>query len=445
MLEPRELSVTEAIVQMGKGRLKARDLVESCLERIHLRENSIHAWVDVFEEQVIKEADECDEVFVQTGKLKGPLHGIPVGIKDIIDVKGMLTRAGTAAYPQRLAEFDSPAVKQMRDAGAVILGKTETTAFANDDPADTRNPWNTEHTPGGSSSGSAAAVADRMCLAALGTQTGGSVLRPAAYNGVVGFKPTIAYISTKDVVPVSWTLDHVGIFTRSIEDAGVLFDVCRDMHPDPFAHTYVYPQSYKTQLKEQPFRFGFFPDFVKKEASPAVAEHLDSVKKLFRNAGAEIVDIDFPANVSNDLYIIFCTEQASHHREVFGTRKDKYPPKVKARIESGLKTMGYEYIDAIRKRVVFQDEFFNVLSALDGILLPTAPTTAPEGLSSTGSPVFCEPFSFAGFPSISIPSGLDNQGLPLAIQLGSNPGDEKNLLAVAAWCEDVLSFNSSPS
>ena len=195
MSEPRELTIVDAVNRMRNGALKAEDLVASCLERIHRREGVVRAWVEIYEKQALEEARGCDADF-RAGKWRGELHGIPIGVKDIIDVKGMWTRAGCAVYPPRVAESDAPAVKRIRAAGAVILGKTETTAFANNDPAVTCNPWNTGHTPGGSSSGSGAAVADRMCLAALGTQTGGSVLRPAAYNGIVGFKPTYASIST---------------------------------------------------------------------------------------------------------------------------------------------------------------------------------------------------------------------------------------------------------
>lgn len=151
MSKPRELSITDALSLLSLGELKARDLVESCLERIKHRDDNVCAWVEVYEKQALAEADECDDDFIKKGKLKGPLHGIPIGIKDIINVKGMWTRAGCSAYTPRLAEADNPAVKQLRDAGAIILGKMVTTAFANDDPAETHNPWNLDHTPGGSS------------------------------------------------------------------------------------------------------------------------------------------------------------------------------------------------------------------------------------------------------------------------------------------------------
>ena len=234
MPELRELSIADARERMRAGELKAQDLVASCLERIRLRDGNIHAWVEVYEEQALEQAQTCDEA-VRAGKWQGDLHGIPVGVKDIIDVKGMWTRAGCSVYSPRVAEADAAAVKKLRAAGAIFLGKTVTTAFANNDPAETRNPWNPEHTPGGSSSGSGAAVADRMCLAALGTQTGGSVVRPSAYNGIVGFKPTHDAISIEGVIPVSRTLDHVGIHAGSVNDTRILYDILREDRPERFA------------------------------------------------------------------------------------------------------------------------------------------------------------------------------------------------------------------
>ena len=445
MSEPRELTITDAAAKIKNGELTARELVESCLERIRHRENSIHAWVELYEEQALKEADECDNAF-KNGKLKGPLHGIPIGVKDIIDVKGMWTRAGSKAYKPRIAEENNPGVKKLRDAGAIILGKTETTAFANDDPAPTRNPWNTEHTPGGSSSGSGAAVADRMCFAALGTQTGGSVLRPAAYNGIVGLKPTLAYLSTKGVVSVSWTLDHVGIHARSVEDAEIVFNVMKEECPDQFAHTVACPPVRRKDVKT-PFKLAYVKNFIEKNASSEVISHIESVKELLKKNGADIVDINFSEKALKALSllpVLFATEQAAYHSKVYESRKELYPPKVKARIEKGLKTMACEYIDAVRQRIVFQNEMSSILSSVDAIMMPTAPTTAPLGLSFTGSPVFCEPFSLAGFPSVTIPSGLGEKRLPLAVELGCFPDREKDLLAMAGWCEKILSFDAKP-
>ena len=446
MSEPRDLTIADAMGRMRRGELKAEDLVASCLERIHRRDGAVRAWVEVYEAQALEEARGCDAGF-RAGRWRGDLHGIPVGVKDIIDVEGMWTRAGCSVYPPRAAESDAPAVKRIRDAGAVILGKTETTAFANNDPAVTCNPWNTGHTPGGSSSGSGAAVADRMCLAALGTQTGGSVLRPAAYNGVVGFKPTYASISTEGVIPVSWTLDHVGPLARSVQDAKILFDVLRDPHPDPFARAPAGSHHHDEQERGTRLQLGYFRKFAAAEATAAVMKHLDAVLKTCEQAGMEIIELDFTegfAAAAGAHRTIMDAELAAYQRELFGSEGDQYPPNIKARIEKGMTVPGYAYIEAIHRRIAFQNAFDDALSGVDAAVSPTAPSTAPRGLVSTGSPVFCVPWSISGFPAITIPSGLDEQGLPLALLIGSKPMDEEKLFTVAARCERLLSFASRP-
>lgn len=446
MQEPRERSIVDAVSQMQQGKLKARELVESCLERIYLREETVQSWVEVYEKEALEEARQCDDDF-RSGKWRGDLHGIPLGVKDIIDVKGMWTRAGAAVYPARKAASDAPSVKRLRQAGAIILGKTETTAFANNDPSVTRNPWNIEHTPGGSSSGSAAAVADRMCLAALGTQTGGSVLRPAAYNGIVGFKPTYAFISTRDVLPVSWTLDHVGVHARSVADAETVYKVLKVAQADRFAHMPPGKGGGVSETAESRFCFAYFKTFIEEKAEAEIVEHLGTVRKKLEAAGASFVDIDLLESLSTAAAahrVIMDAELATAHRSLFKTASSQYPPFVKERIEAGLQTTACDYVTAVRQRIDFQRVLFETIRGLDGVLTPTAPSTAPKGLASTGSPVFCVPWSMSGFPSITLPSGMDRHRLPLGVQIGATPGQEKELMKMAAWIEKRLQFASGP-
>ena len=449
MQEPRELTIAAAINLMRRGDLTAQELVTSCLERIHQREERIHAWVEVYEGAALEEAQRCDNER-NRGQWRGKLHGIPIGVKDIIDVKGMWTKAGSAIYPSCVAEVDAQAVQQLRAAGAIILGKTETTPFANLDPTITRNPWNPEHTPGGSSSGSGAAVADRMCLAAIGTQTGGSVLRPAAYNGIVGFKPTYGSISLNGVVPVSWSLDHMGALTRCVEDANILCLIMRNDHPSPFAGMPMLLNNLEGQslnsLCSYP-RLGFPRWAFETEASPEMLDHIKSIRDRFEQAGAIVIDMELPksfAQMDSAYPNIHHTELASYHRFLFKSHADQYPPKIKACIKEGMTIPGYQYVEALHQRLFFQREMSEGLKSLDAVLMPTAPSTAPRGLASTGSPAFCQPWSFSGFPAISIPSGVDNQGLPFAIQLVGLPMAEKKLIEVASWGEQIIGFNSSP-
>src|SRR5512146_336997 len=271
MREPRTLTIGEEVAGMRAGELTAERLVASCLDRIRSRDGEIRAWVEVYAEAALAEARNCDRE-ANAGVWRGPLHGIPIGVKDIIDVGGMWTRAGTSVYPAHVADADAPAVARLRRAGAIFLGKTETTPFANNDPTVTRNPWNPEHTPGGSSSGSAAAVADRMCAAALGTQTGGSLLRPAAYTGIVGFKATYGRVSSEGVIPNSWSLDHVGVLTRCVADAAILWACLREDEPRPFARMPEPPRGSRAAVPGSPPRLGYIREFFESEVSAEVRD-----------------------------------------------------------------------------------------------------------------------------------------------------------------------------
>ena len=443
---PRDLTIGAATDRMRTGELTARELVESCLERIHERDNTIRAWVEVYEAQALEEARQCDRE-VQSGKWRGDLHGIPVGVKDIIDVKGMWTRAGTSIYPARVAEVDAPSVQRLKAAGAIILGKTETTPFANNDPTVTRNPWNPNHTPGGSSSGSGAAVADRMCQAALGTQTGGSLLRPAAYTGIVGFKPTYGHISAEGVMPNTWSFDTVGVHARCVSDAEIVWRHLKEETPLAFARIPVAFHRPARRKPQDPPALGYIRDFFEKETASDVLRNLAAAMEAFKKAGARIVELNLPDDFGlliEGWSTIKGAELSAYHRPLFRTHGEHFPPKIKARIKKGFSVPAHQYVEAIRRRLLFQKKMSDILSPVDAAIMPVASTTAPEGLSSTGSSVFNRPWTFTGFPAMSIPSGLDPNGLPFAIQMAALPMAEVHLLSVAAWCEQVLAFDHRP-
>ena len=446
MMVPHELTIQAARRHMRDGELTARELMESCLERIHALEGSVRAWVEVYEKEALEAARRCDDAF-HAERWQGDLHGIPIGVKDIIHVKGMWTRYGSSVYPPHMADADAPSVKRLKDSGAIIIGKTETTPLANNDPAITRNPWNLKHTPGGSSSGSGAAVAARMCLSALGTQTGGSLLRPAAYNGVVGFKPTYGYISTEGVMPNSWSMDTVGFHTRCVDDASILWRVMRETHPVPFARIPMPPKTTRKEMNGPYPRLGYIREFFETETAPEVLNNLESVRERFKAAGAAVVELRLPPSfeyVIDGWDTIKFTELSAYHRPVFMTHHDQFPPKVKDRIETGLKIPGYKYVEALRQRIAFQEEMRECLESVDAVLMPVAYSTAPEGLGSTGSSIFNRPWTYSGFPAMSIPCGVDQNGLPFAVQLAAQPMAEDRLLAVSAWCESVLGFDAGP-
>ena len=446
MMEPRELTIREAGEGIKNGTLTAVALVESCLERIHGREETVQAWAEVYEKEALEEARRQDREF-QAGAWSGPLHGIPFGVKDIIDVLGQHTRCGTPIYPAHIPDQECPAVARLRAAGAIFLGKTRTTPFANNDPTITRNPWNPDHTPGGSSSGSGAAVADRMCLAALGTQTGGSLLRPAAYNGIVGFKATYGRISNDGVVPNAWSLDHVGFHCRSAADAALLWPVMREEEPRPFARMPDPPCCSRPSTPGEPLVLGLIRDFYEDQSSPEVLENIASVCKALIGAGAQIVEVSLPpsfAFVIPGWDTIQQAELCTYHRPLFEAYGEKYPPNLKARLEKGMAIAGHEYAEYLHHRIRFQREMFQRMGGVNAVIMPAVPATAPRGLASTGSSLFQRPWSFAGFPALSLPTGLDAEGLPFAMQMAAQPYCEETLLDVAAWCEKLLGFSARP-
>ena len=231
MSEPFELSAAQAASAIRGGRLTAVELMESLLARSAALEPSLRVWVTLDEEAAMAAARRADEEMRRDGPA-GPLHGVPVGVKDIYNTSDMKTTSGSPMYADFQPDFDSTAVALLRRGGAIVMGKTVTTEFACADPSPTRNPWNAAHTPGGSSSGSAAGVAARMFPVALGSQTAGSVVRPASYNGVVGMKPTFGLISRYGVTPVSWSLDTMGFFCRTVEDAALALSCLAEHDPN---------------------------------------------------------------------------------------------------------------------------------------------------------------------------------------------------------------------
>ncbi len=446
MQEPRDLTIREAAEWIKSGKLTAEKLMESCIERIHAREETIHAWVEVYEQDALAEARRCDRK-LQAGNRRGPLHGIPFGVKDIIDVKGQWTRCGTPIYPAQIPAKDAPVIARLRKAGAIFLGKTETTPFANNDPTVTRNPWNPDHTPGGSSSGSGASVADRMCMAALGTQTGGSLLRPAAYNGIVGFKATYGEVSNEGVLPNSWTIDHVGVHCRSVADAALLWPCMCEDEPRPFARMPEPPLRSRARIPGSPPRLGYIREFFEAETSPEVLANLTSVREAFFRAGAEVVELALPpsfAFVIPGWGIIKQAELFAYHRSLFEAHREEYPPKLKERLDQGALISGHQYVEHLRHRILFQREMCEQMAGVDAVFMPIASTTAPRGLSTTGSSVFNRPWTLSGFPAMSLPTGLDANGLPFGMQMAAQPYCEEKLLDVADWCEKVLAFTASP-
>jgi len=407
------------------------ELVEACLTRIRKLDGELRAWAHIDAEGALAIARER-EAEARASRLRGPLHGVPVGVKDIFDVAGMPTTGGAKAFAHTRPTADATAVARLRAAGAIVLGKTVTTEFAYRDPAPTRNPWNHDHTPGGSSAGSAAAVAARMVPLALGSQTVGSVLRPAAYCGVVGFKGTHGLVPVGGVIPLAWSLDHVGVLTRSVGDAAQAMSVLagRDLEPAAVSAP----------------RLALAPELLSR-ASREVAAQVEAAADAFARAGATVSKVELPASFG-DLaeagLTVLEVEAAAYHEPWFVKHADEYGLEMRRLIEAGLGVSATAYVTANRARLAFRDDVTPLLAAHDALLSPTAPAPAPAGLGSTGDGSLCSPWSNAGVPAITLPSGIASSGLPHAIQLVQAGGASTRLLGVAAWCERVLGFSRAP-
>ena len=448
MAEPFQLTVSESADQIKQGNLSPVALAQSLLDRIDDLDSSLKAWVTIDREEVLTTARQR-ELEVERGEALGPLHGVPVGLKDIFYTEGMLTAAGSRVYADFVPNYDATSVRKIKESGGIVLGKAVTTEFATSDPSHSVNPWNEAHTPGGSSSGSSVAVAARMCAAALGSQTGGSTCRPASYNGIVGLKPTYGRISRYGVVPVSWSLDTVGILVRSVADAAVMLQAMAGHDPnDPGSH-YVPVPDYREEIQRSdgPPRIGLIKEFFFDQSTPEVRSNTEAAAQRFAEAGAEIVEIGLPASFASChscQRIVMFAECASYHEEMYKVRADDYGPRIRAGIEMGMLIPSVDYLRAQRMRRQFRQDIIETVSQVDVALMPTTQSPAPRNLNTTGDAMFQQPWTSSGLPTISLPSGLSEDGLPLGVQLAVLPFDEGKLFAAAAWCENVLGVSLSP-
>jgi aspartyl-tRNA(Asn)/glutamyl-tRNA(Gln) amidotransferase subunit A len=448
MPQPYELTVFQASQQIKEKKLSPVDLAQSLLERIDATESDLKAWVTIDREEVLTTAKQLEEEALQ-GKSRGLLHGVPVGLKDIFYTAGMKTAAGSKVYADFVPDFDATSVAKIKEAGGIILGKAVTTEFATSDPSPTFNPWNPEHTPGGSSSGSSVAVAIKTVGAALGSQTGGSTCRPAAYNGIVGLKATYGRISRYGVVPVSWSLDHVGILVRTVEDAALMLQVMSgEDENDPGSASEPVPDFLK-QMSEhnRAPRIGIVSDYYAEKSTPEVwANTQDAVRQL-KDAGAEVAELNLPDSFKtahSAQRIVMNVECAAFHEQFHADQAEDYGPRVRSGIEMGMLVPATKYLQAQRLRRQFRQDMIQLVQQVDVVLTPATPAPAPKDRNTTGDASFQVPWTTSGLPTVTLPSGLSEDGMPLAVQLGALPFEEGKLLGIAKWCESTLGLRLSP-
>jgi Asp-tRNA(Asn)/Glu-tRNA(Gln) amidotransferase A subunit family amidase len=422
-----------------RGSFSAVDVTQACLDRIAVADGQIGAFQYVDAEFALAQASALDAKRM-AGEPLGPLHGVPVGIKDIIDTKDLPTGCGSAVLAGRLPYEDATVVLRLRAAGAVIIGKTVTTEFAYFSPGKTRNPHDLERTPGGSSSGSAAAVAAGLVPVALGSQTNGSVIRPASYCGVLGLKPSHGLISRAGVLTLSKTLDHVGIFSRSLEDSALMLEVLAGYDAADSDTRPISTAQYRAVLaKEWPLtpRFGFVrtPVWGKADASTQAA-----FENLASSLGEDCVPIDLTDYFSAawDAHrVIMAVEMANNLGRVADKGGAAVSQVFHDLMAAGRKELATSYLEALDARRTFTKSLNDLFNECNAIITPAARGAAPKGLDATGDPVFCSLWTLTGLPSITLPM-LRDDNMPLGVQLVGPSGDDARLLRNANWLFERL-------
>ena len=447
MAETHELSAAELARQIRDRKITPVEVSQSLLERMDVLEPSLDAWVRVDRETVLSDAQER-QAELESGAATGPLHGVPIGIKDIYHISGIPTIAGSKVYADYVPNETAVTIELLRKAGAIMLGKTVTTEFACLDPSHTKNPWNPAHTPGGSSSGSAVSVAARMCPIAMGSQTVGSVLRPASYNGIVGLKPTYGRVSRRGVVPVSWSLDTVGWMGRTVEDMALLLQVMAGPDElDPVASK-LPAGDYLSDLESAKTpKIGLITSFFMEESDQETQQMTRAILDQLKSAGASVVDVTLPESFDTafqDQLMIMGVEAAAFHKPMYEKQAADYRPKLREMLRQGLETDAVTYTRALERRLRFSADMRVLAEQADVLLTPSTPTAPLADLTNTGDTRFQGPWTSCGLPTITLPTGLAKSGLPMGIQLIASPFEEVRLLAIARWCEKMIDVQLAP-
>jgi len=446
------MTIEEFARRLRAREMTALEITNSCLQRIDQLQPSLNAFIHVMADAAKRDAEAADRELA-SGRDRGPLHGVPIAVKDIIDVRGVPTTAASRVREGHIAAADAPVITRLRDAGAVIIGKTNLDEFAfgttseNSAFGAVRHPLDPARSPGGSSGGSAVAVATGMALAALGTDTGGSIRIPAAACGIVGLKPTLDEISTAGVVPLAKTFDHVGPFTRTVGDARLLHQaMSASTGADPRWSGADLPRSAKDLCLGIPR--GYLTDLLDDD----VRARFDEAAAALRSAGATLMDVSVPhASITPAVYIhIHSSEGATFHARTLDSVPERYTPVVRRRLELGRYVLAQDYARAMEGREVLRREVDAALEGCDALLLPTLPIPAPPiGAETTTIGGREEPvralmlrltqlFNVTGHPAMSIPCGATADGLPVGLQLVGRRLRTNDLLSTAVAIERLL-------
>ncbi len=424
MSAPYEADALSAGADIAAGRITSEYLVRSCLERIEAREGAVGAWEYIDPDQALAEAASRD-----AEAPRSPLHGVPVAVKDIVATHDMPTGNGSPIYAGHRPAWDAACVALLRSAGMVVLGKTVSTEFAMRFPGKTRNPHNPAHTPGGSSSGSAAAVADGMVPLAIGTQTAGSVIRPASYCGCVGFKPTYGRIARAGVKMLAESLDTIGTMARTVPDAAAFAAVMEGIPVPPF------------NTRSDPPRVAFCRSPAWSDAEPELEPAMNEGLERLRTAGAQIVERELPKSFdeAGDAHnVVMVYEGYRSLAWEFLARSDQLSDAIKEYTGPGRDMPRERYDWARRVQATCRAEFYQMFLGIDVVLTPAAPGEAPGDLSFTGSPVFNRIWTLLGVPCVTVPGLQGPRGLPIGMQAVGPAGHAAAVLGAAHWIHNAL-------
>jgi Asp-tRNA(Asn)/Glu-tRNA(Gln) amidotransferase A subunit family amidase len=432
-VELTQITATQAAADITRGLISAEDYTGACLDRIAAVESEVQAFAHLDRDHALSQARALDRHKASGGRI-GPLHGIPVGIKDIIDTKDFPTECGALAMAGRRPDTDAAVVARLREAGAVIIGKTVTAELAYFHPGKTRNPRDLSRTPGGSSSGSAAAVAAGMVPLAIGAQTNGSLIRPAAFCGVFAIKPSHGMVSRAGVLTLSRTLDHVGAFSRSIDDLALVMDVIAGLDPeDPDSRPYATPDFRAVAAEEPPIapRFAFVRTPVWDKADDSTRAALEDLAK---EIGAPEVELPPALRAAWDAHRAIMAADMAHNLGAIVDRGGEVSQAFRELIAEGRTVTAAQYLAAVRDGRRYAESLAGIFEQLaDAIITPSARGVAPQGLQTTGDPAFCTFWTLTGLPSLNLPVLADADNLPIGVQLVGAAGRDARLLRTANW------------
>ena len=457
------LSIAETANRIWTDALSPVDVVQAYLDRIDQYDASYKAYQTVFREEALNAARQAEQD-IRSGHYRGPLHGIPIGVKDLVYTKGGRTTAGSLVMADFVPDFDATIIEKLQAAGAIILGKTAVHEFAygptgvNPHYGTPRNPWGQDRLPGGSSSGSGVALAAGLTAGAIGSDTGGSIRIPAALCGIVGIKATYGRVSRYGVVGLSWTLDHLGPMTRTVEDAGLMLNGLAGHDPKDPASADLPVPDFTAGLRDgvNGLRVGVLRDYFFRSLDPDVQLAVEEAVRVLERQGAQIRDVTFP--LSSQIAVInspiIQSEAATYHLPKLRNNWEQLSTKLRARLLPGLAVTADIYLNAQRARALVVQQCLELMQDVDVLLAPTEPVGAPriddefvtiqgrtEGVVNTLTRL-TRPFNLTGFPAISVPCGFTAEGLPVGLQLASRPWEEATLLRAAFAYEQATEWHT---